>query len=50
MNLTQNEFKFGDKYWSAAFDESYIYIHQDGKGIKKMIKTKGQVYKPAYVC
>jgi len=27
LNLTSNEFKFSDKYWSSTFDESYIYIH-----------------------
>lgn len=49
MNISSNEFKFGDKYWSATFDDKHIYIHQDGKGIKKLIKTTGQVKKVGYV-
>ena len=27
MNLTTNEFKFGDRYYSATFDDQFIYIH-----------------------
>lgn len=49
MNLTSNEFRFGDKYWSATFDEKNIFIHQEGKGIKKLVKTWGQVMKVGYV-
>lgn len=48
MNFTEHQVKFNERYWAVTFDENYIYIHQDGKGIKKLVKTEGQSAKVGY--
>ena len=48
MNLTEEMIKFNEKYWSVTFDDKYMYIHQDGRGLKKLMKTEGQSQKVGY--
>lgn len=48
MNFTEDMVKFNEKYWSVTFDDKYIYVHQDGRGIKKLVKTEGGATKVGY--
>ena len=49
MNLTSSEIKFNERYWSVSFDEQYIYVHQEGKGVKKLAKLENLSEKVGYL-
>jgi hypothetical protein len=48
MNFAEQMIKFNEKYWSATFDDKYMYVHQEGRGLKKLMKMEGQTQKVGY--